>query len=582
MNVYRKFLTVDFNDLNQNVSVVYNGESQKVDLLVKDQNDATVGVLPIGLVKDPTSPDADKSISAGSGIVIGTGDVVSVDTTWLEGFVANLGYIKNDSDTLYHADNTTINIDGNNTFSVNSGWLNGVIEGKGYLVAADLADYAQTSAIPVNVSQLTNDAGYITGYVDTTYQAGDGVVIDPTNTITVTVDAASEGFLTVGENGIKLTGVQAAIDTAVSGLASEQFVLDKIAEIEDENTTYQAGEGLSLDTETNTFALTAVIPTTVAELTDEANYAKKTDLPTRVGELNNDKGFATIADLEAVKLSLLSQIGNVTSVVSIDNTAVGNINENLFVEVSTPISSNTTFAGKNITVQELTNENSYSRFTSEGDITLSNVSSEGTLVKNATNGNAQLIINTPERVVITDSTLNQNGYNAIEIGTTTATLPKSVLIDGITFGGNLSNNTISIFGTQDDAVITISNCNFVKCSNPVRISNRTGAHVTINLVNCTFGDWESAQPAWGGIFCCQDYTSPAADAMNNNLFGSDKVIINITNCNHKGTPITFTDMAEVADTGDANQLIYVYYDSVGSIKYSEAPDHFPTMNVINN
>lgn len=581
MNVYRKFLTVDFNDLNQNVSVVYNGENQRVNLLVKDQNDATVGVLPIGLVKDPAAADADKSINAGTGISVGEGDVVGINTEWLEGFVANLGYIKQDNDTLYHADLSTIVMDSNNTFSVNTEWLNGVIEGKGYLVAADLADYAKTDDLPTKVSDLDNDAGYITGYVDTTYQAGNGVVIDSSNTITINMDPTSEGFLTVGENGLKLAGVQAAIDLAVSGLATEQFVLDKIAEL-DQNTEYLAGEGLALDNETKTFSLSAHIPTTVAELEDAANYALLSTVPTRVGQLNNDKGFATIADLEAVRLSLLSQMGNVTSVVSIDNTAVGNANENLFVETSAPVTGNTTFTGKNITVQELTNENSYSRFTSEGDVAISNLSSVGTLEKNATNGNAQVIINTPERIVITDSTLNQNGYNAIEIGTTSATLPKSVLIDGITFGGTLSNNTISIFGTADDAVVTISNCNFVKCSNPIRLSNRTGAHVTINLVNCTFGDWESARPQWGGIFCCQDYTSPADKAMDNNLFGSDKVIINITNCNHKGTPITFTDMAEVADTGDVNQLIYVYYDNVGSIKYENAPDHFPTMNVINN
>ena len=41
------------------------------------------------------------------------------------------------------------------------------IQPKGnYLIEADLADYAKTSAIPTNVSQLTNDAGYITGVPD--------------------------------------------------------------------------------------------------------------------------------------------------------------------------------------------------------------------------------------------------------------------------------------------------------------------------------------------------------------------------------------------------------------------------------
>lgn len=58
--------------------------------------------------------------------------------------------------------------------SINSIELNGNktldqlgIQPKGnYLVEADLADYAKTSAIPTNVSQLTNDAGYITGVPD--------------------------------------------------------------------------------------------------------------------------------------------------------------------------------------------------------------------------------------------------------------------------------------------------------------------------------------------------------------------------------------------------------------------------------
>lgn len=58
--------------------------------------------------------------------------------------------------------------------SINSIELNGNktldqlgIQPKGnYLIEADLADYAKTSAIPTNVSQLTNDAGYITGVPD--------------------------------------------------------------------------------------------------------------------------------------------------------------------------------------------------------------------------------------------------------------------------------------------------------------------------------------------------------------------------------------------------------------------------------
>lgn len=567
MNVYKKFLKITFNDLTQDITFNLDSATNKVTLVTKAGNNVT-GVLPVGYIKNPDAADADITLNAGEGIVVGNDNSINVDTDFLESFVANLGYVKTDNDTLYHADLVTLNIDGSNTFSINQTWLNNFIDAKGFLTEhQSLSAYALKSELPVVPSKLSElEDDLLSAYLlkedyedkDTVYTAGNGLSLSGTE-FEVKIDLASEGFLSVGASGLKVTGIQAAIDTAVSGLATEQFVLDKIEEL-DKDTVYEAGEGIKI--EDGVVSLTATIPS-------------------RVGELTNDKSYVTVADLEAVKFSILEQLGNIVSIVSIDSTSVGNAGENLFVETDTQVTNNTVFTGKNITVTELSNKNSYSRFVSDGDISISKLSSEGTLVKNATNGNGQVLINTSGRVVITESDLQQNGYNAVEIGG--SALPQSVLIDHVIFGGTLSNNTISIYGTAEDAVITISNCEFVNCSNPIRISNRTGAHVTINLVNCTFGDWESARPQWGGIFCCQDYTSTtAAAAMENNLFGSDKVVINITNCNHKGTPITFDDMAEVADTGDVNQLIYVYYDNGGSVKYVDYPDHFPTMNVINN
>lgn len=46
---------------------------------------------------------------------------------------------------------------------------------------------------------------------------GGGLAVN-NHIVSVKVDAASEGFLTVGEGGIKLSGVQGAINTAISGL----------------------------------------------------------------------------------------------------------------------------------------------------------------------------------------------------------------------------------------------------------------------------------------------------------------------------------------------------------------------------
>ena len=63
---------------------------------------------------------------------------------------------------------------------------------------------------------------------------GDGLVVN-NHIVNVKVDASSEGFLTVGENGVKLSGVKAAIDAAVADLdvtdsASEGMYVSAVSE----------------------------------------------------------------------------------------------------------------------------------------------------------------------------------------------------------------------------------------------------------------------------------------------------------------------------------------------------------------
>ena len=74
---------------------------------------------------------------------------------------------------------------------------------------------------------------------------------------------------------------------------------------------------------------------------------------------------------------------------------------------------------------------------------------------------------------------------------------------------------------------------------------------------------------YNGIVICQDYTSTsAAAAVSNNLFGPDKVTINMIGCTHAGEPIKCDDPAEICGTQDANQMIYVYADKGGNVAYS--------------
>lgn len=47
------------------------------------------------------------------------------------------------------------------------------------------------------------------------YVAGNGINV-ASNTISIKIDASGESFLTVGTSGLKLSGVQTAIDTAVT------------------------------------------------------------------------------------------------------------------------------------------------------------------------------------------------------------------------------------------------------------------------------------------------------------------------------------------------------------------------------
>ena len=485
-------------------------------------------------------------------------------------------------DTTWLANQTSAFVDTN----ITSAWISGTgvrisdtraVQGMGIIIEADpnddVVDKKQT--ISVNTDWLS---GYIEVYNfdhNITSQpeliAGSGIMfIETDNTRTIHLSATIPS--TVAElsdaSGYALkTDIPTALADIDSASGNTAYIssLGFVLAGDDKDTKYGvvANGGLTVDTDHN-FAIDANWMSNTL-----APYAKTEDLPTKVSEFNNDKSYVTAAELEAVKLSLMQQFANLTLVVDIDGD-VETPNQNVYIETDEVVTSNTTFTGKNITVTKLSNSNSYVKFNSVGDVSISKLSSNGNLDK-ATNGNTQIAVNTPERVSITDSTLNQTGYNAIEIGLNASVEPpKSVLIDGVKFNGALTNNAISIFGTADDAVVTISNCDFTQISNALRISNRTNTKVTINLINCNFGTWESGQ--YGGPILCQDYTSQnAGEVASANRFSPDKVTINMINCKHNGTPITFDDPATVCGTGDANQLLYVYADKGGGlIAYDEA------------
>ena len=202
--------------------------------------------------------------------------------------------------------------------------------------------------------------------------------------------------------------------------------------------------------------------------------------------------------------------------------------------------------------------------TATNDVSIKNLSTSGDLAKST--ANAGLSVNTNEYVTITGADWQQTGYNGIEVGLSSA--PKSVLIDSVDFKSTMSNNAISIFSWQENAVITISNCHFANVSNPLRLSNRDNKPCTINIVNCTCDQWVEGE--YAGFICMQDYTSSSAQAAQEaNQFG--KLTINFVNCSGPDGRIV-GNAQQLAE----NHIIYVYTNHEGLIAYGDG-SRYPTV-----
>ena len=375
------------------------------------------------------------------------------------------------------------------------------------------------------------------------YTEGEGISVDQGhNKINLKLDPTTENYLTVGENGLKLDGIQSAINFATESKVDKE-------------------EGKSL-----------IANTQITRLATVDNY-DDTEVKSDINGINGT--ILTLLDKIAI---LQEQLNNIKfaaaeTVVTIEGGKVNEPDEDVIISVPETQTTNTTITGKSILVKDYTYEDSYVKFTATEDVDISNLDNSGTLPKSVSN--AQVNINTEGYVKITDSELNQNGYNAIEIGLSKPS--KSIVIDGVTFGGNLTNNAISIHDTEDGAVVTISNCTFVNCSNPIRLSNKSNVHVTVNIVNCEFTQWEAGM--YAGMLFCQDFTSTTNEAaLENNLFAPEKVTINVVNCTHAGQKIMFSDPSEVCATGDDNQIFYVYYNKGGLIAYGDG-SRFPRITV---
>lgn len=269
---------------------------------------------------------------------------------------------------------------------------------------------------------------------------------------------------------------------------------------------------------------------------------------------------ATVQILQS-KVDVLTKTN--TEVVSVDGSAGELKDSSKDYIVSGSINENAEIIGKSISLKSIKVSDNARLKLNAGDVEAKDLNISGSFPK--ANGNTVISVNNAEFIVFKDMVFDVfEVYNGIEIGlASNSVLPKNILFDNCKFQGEFSNNAILVFGTQDNAIITLNNCYFEKISNALRLSNKSNASgVVVNINNCTVDQWETRAP-WQGFLICEDHTNKTEEEVNaNNLFGDGKITVNFNNLVHAGVKINPADPASVCGTKNESQVVMVYQDAV--------------------
>ena len=318
-----------------------------------------------------------------------------------------------------------------------------------------------------------------------------------------------------------------------------------------------------------------------------ADWAGKVGLATADSAENAEGGIAALVTRLAALEDRVASLNktNITPVVSTSTATVKDEAADLVVTAGeTPVTEKSTVTGKSVTIKSMDIESTTVTFKAvEGDIAVNSYKSAGA-VEGAV---CEAIVHSKEHVKITNSEFAQSGYNAINIGDGNIkpeTAPKSILIDGVKFNGTLKNNAISIYGQQEGAVITVSNCHFEGVSNPLRLFNCTNTSCVVNVINCTVTAWESdpEESMYSGFLLLEDIASKSVEKeIENNLFGSKKITVNFINCTGPNGKkfAAFGESSEFCGTQNKNQLVYVYPHKQAKVLPYGDGSFYPTINV---
>lgn len=362
------------------------------------------------------------------------------------------------------------------------------------------------------------------------YTAGDGIDIDNThNTIALKLDASGEPFLTVGVDGLKLDGVQVAIDKAVNdakldGSDGISIASNKVKAVAAKFSANALKNPITVNEDGIKFAslldcgffddITAVVST--AEEINSIKNPSETDV-----FINGDSALNALTTKKTFK-----------------NIEISNVDANNQIYL---------YATDNIVVDgmEVTGDkgstNGYVHYSAK-DIEISNLSiANGSTAYNVFEGDQK----------------NQNlkVLNA-----------SNVMVDN----PSLTHNVFNVYKPQNDAVINIKDSRFnltVDNSNVLRISNTSNASgVTVNFENIewnyenglSFNDWR-----WAGLIIYQPYSTDSG--LSGDLTAMKTWKFNFKNCKYNGVKVNANNF------GQHNQVFYLYcVGTSGSVKDASA------------
>ena len=358
-----------------------------------------------------------------------------------------------------------------------------------------------------------------------TYTAGDGINIDD-NEISIKLDRNGEPFLTVGENGLRLSGVQTAIDNAIEMAKLEGSDGISIAS----NQVKAVAAGYSAPAVKN--------PISIGK--DGIKFTNMLDC----GYFDDETQVANTAE-------------DIAAIVNPSETDVFINGDGAFNALS-----NKTF--NNIEAANIEAANQVSLAANEA-IVLDGVDVTG----DKGSSNAFILLSSPE-IEVTNITVEDGAkpYNVFE-QTGSGSKLDSFNASNIKVGDiSLKHNVFNIYNLEDDAVINISDGKFninVNNSNILRLANYTNATgVTVNFENI---EWtyentpnkESADWAWAGIIIYQPaYGDVAKDG---DLSKIQTWKFTFKNCKYNGVKVTSNNF------GEHSQVFYLYnVGNDGSVK----------------